>query len=332
MKVLLAVIVIVAAAWSAYWYVAQRSARAGFERWFAERRADGWQAEYASLTMAGYPNRVDATFEKPVLVDPDTGLGWEGTNFHIYALSYRPNQLIVSWPEQQKFFTPEASYLISSRDMGASIVMAPKPSLPLQRAHLVAKAMAVEAPDGTTTLDGLQMAVDLLPGATQDYRIGFNADGYAPPLPAGVTLQTGGQLPQQLDALRADLSISFTRPWDITALQDSRPQPTRIKVSLAEAKWGALELALAGDLQIDEAGLPTGALTLKARNWRDIVGLARQLGWLPAAWLDSAEKALGLAAQLSGNQRTLDLPLTFRPSGVSLGPVPLGPAPVLRLR
>lgn len=332
MKRLLVVILAGAAIWTGYWFVAMQSAQAGFEAWFEARRSEGWQAEYASMEINGFPNRVDTTFENPMLADPETGLAWEAPFFQIFALSYKPNHIIAIWPKSQRFSTPNTKYDIASENMRASLVMAPASKLPLERANLVAEAMAIGAGDITTTLEGVQIAVSRLEGAPQDYRLALNADGVMPPLPSSVTLRTGGTLPRKLDALRADMSVKFTRPWDLRALEQDRPQPVRIQIKLAEAKWGALELAMAGVLDVDDAGRPTGRLTIKARNWRDIILIAREMGWFPDRWIGHAEQALSLAAQLSGNTQTLDLPLDFKDGAMALGPVPLGAAPVIRLR
>ena len=143
MKRLLVVSVVGAALWSGYWLVAMRGAQAGFESWFAARRAERWQAEYAGLSVRGFPNRIDTTFDRPVLADPGTGLAWEAPFFQIFALSYRPNHVIAVWPGQQRLSTPQAKYDIASADMRASLVMAPEPALPLERGNLVAGALAV---------------------------------------------------------------------------------------------------------------------------------------------------------------------------------------------
>lgn len=332
MKRLLVIILLGAALWSGYWYVAARGARTGFEAWFEARRAEGWQADYTGLEIRGFPNRVDSTFDMPVLADPETGLAWQARFFQILALSYKPGHIIAVWSNSQSFSTPSAKYDIASENMRASIILAPKAKLPLKRANLVAEAMAITTNDSITTFDGVQLAISRREEATQEYRLAVNVDGLMPPLPPGITLQTGGTLPRRLDALRADLSVEFSQPWDLQALEESRPQPTQIKLKLAEAKWGGLELAMAGTLRIDNAGRPTGRMTIKARNWRDIIVLTRQFGWLPESWLGHVEQALSLAAQLSGNATTLDLPLDFKDGEMALGPIPLGPGPLIRLR
>lgn len=333
MKRLLIFIVIAGLGWSAYWYAAMTGTRSGFEAWFAARRAEGWQAEYTDLAIRGFPNRVDATFEGPALADPDSGLAWSAPFFQIFALSYRPNHVIAVWPETQRLATPLAHYDIASKDMRASLVMDTAATLPLERMNFVAGAMAITPDDGAiTTLDGMQAAVTRLPGAVSDYRFAINADGLTPALPDRVGLRTGGALPQRLDALRADLEVGFDAPWDISALSEARPQPRQIRLRLAEARWGRLELKLAGTLDVDHSGRPSGRLTVKAQNWRDILTLARDLGWIGSGWGERLEQGLSLVAQLSGNPETLDIPLDFTAGRVSLGPVPLGPAPVLRLR
>ncbi|WP_372614208.1 DUF2125 domain-containing protein [Aquicoccus sp.] len=330
MKRLLIFIIVAGLGWSGYWYAAMTGTRSGFETWFEARRAEGWQADYTDLAIRGFPNRVDATFENPALADPDSGLAWSAPFFQIFALTYRPNHVIAAWPETQRLSTPLAHYDITSKDMRASLVTEAAPSLPLERMNLVAGAMAITTNTGAvSTLDGVQAAVNRLPGATSAYRFAINADGLTPDLPDRVNLQA---VPRRLDALRADIEVEFDAAWDLSALSEARPQPRRVRLRLAEARWGQLELKLAGTLDVDRGGRPFGQLTVKAQNWRDILMLARDMGWIGSGWSERLEQGLSLAAQLSGNPETLDIPLDFANGRVSLGPVPLGPAPVLRLR
>ncbi|UYV38475.1 DUF2125 domain-containing protein [Rhodobacteraceae bacterium D3-12] len=332
MKRLLVIVIIIMTCWSVYWYVAMRGAKSGFESWFEARRAAGWQAEYSALEINGFPNRIDATFDKPVLADPATGLAWEAAFLQIFALSYKPNHVIMVWPKSQRLSTPLTHYNIASEDMRASVVMAPETSLPFERANLVAQAMAVTTKAGITTLGGVQVAASRLEGADSEYRLSANIDGLAPALSGPLTLRTGGALPRQLEALRVDATMKFDRPWDLSTIETGRPQPTRLKLRLAEAKWGDLELAMAGAVEIGVDGHLSGRITLKARNWRDIITILRQMNAVPDTWIDPLEQGLSLAAQLSGNQETLDLPLDFKNGQMALGPIPLGPAPVIRLR
>ncbi len=328
MKRLVVVIVVLSALWAGYWLVGSRAALSGFEGWFEARRADGWQAEYTDITLRGFPNRFDTTLTDPVLADPNTGLLWQANFLQIFALSYKPNHIITAFSEVQTIDTPHQHYDILSSDMRASMVMEPNTDLAFNRANLVSDAMTIirDAGGDTTYLDGLQVALTREDGA--NYRLAFNADGLTPALPAAIT----SDLPAKLSAFRADATLGFSKPWDISALEQARPQPRLIKLHLAEAKWGELQLEAAGELTVDRAGTPTGKITIKARNWREIVALARATKAAPDVLLDQVEQGLSLLAQLNGNAETLDIPLGFSGGFIKLGPVPIGPAPRLFIR
>ncbi|MEL6647716.1 MAG: DUF2125 domain-containing protein, partial [Pseudomonadota bacterium] len=77
---------------------------------------------------------------------------------------------------------------------------------------------------------------------------------------------------------------------------------------------------------------PEGEIVVKARNWRDILQMAVSSGTLNQSFADTLESGLSLISQMAGNPETLDIPLNFSGGRVRIGPVPLGPAPVLQLR
>ena len=333
MKRLLIVITVAATLWAGYWWIGASGVRAGFSSWFEARRAEGWVAETTGISVRGFPNRFDTTFADIRLADPETGWAWDAPFLQLFALSYRPNHVIAAWPTSQSLATPYQKFDITSVQMQASAVLGPSADLPLQRANLVADTLAITDEGGeTTAMTALRLAVERVTPDGSTYHLGWAADNLAPARAARLRLDAGGQLPQTLSAFRADIEATFDRPWDRSALEDARPQPTSLVVKLAEARWGDLELAVAGALDIDSAGRATGQMTVKARNWRDILAMARASGQLPDGLAGQLETGLSMLSQLSGNSQTLDVPLDFRSGRVFLGPVPLGRAPRLVLR
>ena len=333
MRALLTLIVIATLGWSGYWFVGQRGLEQAFGQWFDTRRAEGWVAETSDLSVLGFPNRFDTSFDDLALADPDTGLAWEAPFFQILTLSYRPNHVIAVWPDDQIIATPQDKFRVQSTDMRASLVIAPNTALAPERATLTAEFLRVAPlarPDDTTALTALTLAAERNDGAS--YRLGLSAEGLSPSTPWRARLDPKNTLPAQLAGLRADMTVSFDKPWDRTAIEDARPQPTHIKLDLADAAWGQLQLQAAGEVSVDAAGQPTGEITIKARNWRDILDLAVASGAVPESLAKTLESGLSMMAQMAGNQQTLDIPLGFRNGRVMLGPIPLGPAPVLHLR
>lgn len=337
MKALLGLLLLGAALWSGYWFVGASSVERGFDGWFAERRAEGWAADYGDLSVRGFPNRFDASFTGLVLADPATGLAWEAPFFQVLALSYRPNHVIAVWPREQLLATPEGKYRVENAEMRASVVLDPGADLALERTTLTAADLLVSpvSPAGGSGGAGastLSLAAERVEADAATYRLGLSAEGLKPAPDWRAAVDPEGRLPETFQAVRADLTVRFDRPWDRQAVEVARPQPREIRLRLAEARWGELELRLAGAVTVAEDGRPAGRITVKAQNWREVLDLAITAGAIPEAMAGTVEGALGLVAGLSGDPDTLDVPLDFRDGRMLLGPVPLGPAPVLALR
>jgi len=333
MRALLAVILVAATLWAGYWVIGSRATHSAFEGWLDARRAEGWAAETGSLGVQGFPSRFDVVFEDVILADPATGLAWEAPRFQIDALSYRPNHVIAVWPDEQLVATPEEKFRVESRDMRASLVIAPDTALAPRRMNLTADYLRVtpEArPGETTALSTLSLAVERQEGTA--YRLGLRAEGLTLAARARTRLDPEGRLPDRISGFNADVTATFDKPWDRTAIERARPQPTHLRVRLAEGRWGDLHLQAAGEVDVTPDGWPEGEITLKARNWREIVTILRSAGALPESMASSVEQGLGMMARLAGNPDTLDIPLGFGGGRMWLGPVPLGPAPRLRLR
>lgn len=334
MRILLTLIVIAATAWSGYWFVGSTGMTTAFESWLDARRGEGWVAEAADIETRGFPNRFDTSFTDIALADPDTGLAWEAPFFQILQLSYKPHHVIAVWPERQLIATPREKYEVASRDMRASIVTGANIRLPLERATLTAEKLSVTPVNAEqpTRAEALRLAAERVPAHPAKYRFGLAAEGLSPALDWRVKLDPAGTLPERFDAFKADLTVKFDKPWDRSAIEEARPQPREIDIRLAEASWGRLELQAAGQLTVDGAGVPEGEIVVKARNWRDILQLAVASDQISGGFADTLEDGLSLVSRMAGHPRTLDIPLTFQGGRVQLGPVPLGRAPVLRLR
>jgi hypothetical protein len=317
MKWLLGTVATLALAWSAFWGVSAWQARAAAEAWFEERAAAGWQAEYTDLRVAGFPNRVDLTIEGLALTDPDRGLAWRAPVFQAMQLVYRPGHLILAFAEDQVIETRGARYDVTADGLRASLAFAADGRL--VRAGFEAAVLNVDGPRGTTALAGLLGGVAATGAEIPTYQLGMTADAAA-----GSGSGVGDGL-----AIRADLG--FDAPWRRDAPERPTPQPTAIDLERAEYRTGDVWLRLAGAVEINERGAPSGEATLRAENWRAALDAAVSAGQIPQAFAEAAGDMLGLVAGLSGSPESLDLPLRFRNGQIWLGPVPVGAAPVIRL-
>lgn len=333
MQRLLYVIVLAAVGWAGFWLFESSMVKRAYTGWFEDRRAEGWAADVGDISVRGFPNRVDTTLNDVRLGDPGTGLAWSAPFLQIFRLSYQRDHVIVAWPNEQDLQLigpPERRVRIVSADMRASLVLVSGDDKALDRSNFEASGLAVTSETGGDwAAEKVNAALARQAGSETAYRLALTAEGVAPPAPSGLSI-TISDLPQTLSLLEADATLRFDAPLDRRAVEARRPQPVEIDIRRAAARWGEMDLLLAGKVALDAAGVPEGELTLRAENWRDMLKLAEAAGALPPALVVTLETGLEMIAGLSGRRETLDLPFSFENGRMALGPIPLGPAPKLR--
>ncbi|MDA5095222.1 DUF2125 domain-containing protein [Aliiroseovarius sp. KMU-50] len=333
MRKLIVITLVLAGLWAGYWWVGAGATERGYIGWLDERRAEGWVADYDSLRVQGFPNRFDMVAEGLSLADPDTGLAWDAESFQILTLSYKPNHLIAVWPGVQRLSTPDQKIDITSTDFKGSLVVDPSPNLPLNRASFVIEDLALtSSQDWIAKLGHANIATRQVEGQENAHELHFEAKNLVPASSFVQSLSPEGVLPPVFEGVTLKAKLGFDAPWDLLAIERARPQPTEIDLQLLTAKWGEMNLRMAGNVTIDAAGVPEGEITVKAENWRQMVTLAKSSGLLDPAFESTVMGALGLIAGLSGDPETIDVPLGFSGGYMTLGPLPIGRAPVVRLR
>ena len=217
--------------------------------------------------------------------------------------------------------------------MQASVVLDPSARLPLNRTNLVADTLTLQTRDGnTTTMAALRAAIEHLDSPDNSYRFAVETDDFALPVSLRGMIGASDNLPRAFSTLRAQFTVDFDAPWDLNAIEQKRPQPTHLDLTLIEARWGDLEIWLAGKADVDQAGHLSGKFTIKLRNWREILKMAVASGQIPQGLGTQIEKGLGFLSQMAGNPNTLDVPLDVRRGVAFLGPIAIGTIAPLRLR
>ncbi len=332
MRLLTKLIVAIAALWSAYLFGAGYLARGGIQAWFEARQTEGWQAEFSAISTGGYPFDLITQLDTPMLADPETGAAWRADLLTLESPAIWPGAMTVRFAQTpQTLAYLDQTVSLTATDMLAELHLAPGSSLELERMALTSGPWTVNGAGPLMAADTLVVSMTQQDVA-ETYDIEISADAFAPGEGLRGVLRGADQLPGTLETLRMEATVTFDKPWDRAALEEVRPQPRKIHLRLADAQWGQLRLQSAGELTMDDVGTPTGKIAIKADNWRDMLNMAEASGALSSSLRQSAETVLNLLAGLGGNPDALDLTLTFEDGFVSLGPLPLGPAPQIILR
>jgi len=323
MRLTLAISLILAVLWSGYWVVGWIGLERGIDRWAQDRRTEGLQIERSDARVRGFPSRFDTTLSDPKLTDPRTGWAWEGPFFQLLALSYRPNHLIAVWPNTHTLFTPRDRYEIAHDQARASLVFAGT-DLRVDRTTFVIDKLSLGAADWALEAGAVRFATRSSEATEFAHDIGLAIERLRPARGLKDRLDPTGELPETIGTLRLDAVLGFDAAWDRFALKNRKPRPTSLTLRTARATWGGLDLRITADLALDDFGLASGRITLKATNWRRILELLERGKITKPGLLPVIEGMLEAQAAYSDAPNTLDLPITVTRGRMSVGVIPFG--------
>lgn len=318
---LIALVTAAALLWSGWWLVASTLALRATEAGVETLRADGWDIAYDKLSIAGFPNRFDTTVEAPRVTTPDGAVAFAAPFFQVFALSYRPNHLIAIAPPEMAFETPRGRIEITSGDLRGSVVGSGLSEPVLMRFTLAGRSVGIGAGDLGVTLDTGQIATRQAGSdAVHDVALTLSGLALSPALPA--LTDPGGVLPAAIETVSADAQATLT---DAVGMGLS-PRLAALDVRAASLAWGDLRLDVEGRLDVAADGTPEGVLTLRAEGWSQALRLAVGLGLIAEQRLPLLTAGLGGMADGDG---ALTLDLVLADGQMTLGSIPLGPAPRL---
>lgn len=333
MRKLLLIPVVLGLLWVGYWFVGAMVLDRAVTGWIDARGREGWVANYDDVTVTGFPTRFQTLVRDVELADPVTGVAWTAPDFRFTAQSARPNEITAIWPARQTVATPIERIEITSDRMQGRIGFAPNTALELRSSDIALQNVALASTLGwSAALESGVLRTSSSDVAADAHDILFEASGLRLAETVRGRIDPARMLSERIDGLRLQAWVDFDAPWDRFAIEDGRPQITAIRIDDLRATWGQLDLRAAGAVTVDVDGVPEGEVIVKATNWREMLDVAEAAGAIPPSVRSGLERGLGFLARLSGPSETLDVPLTFRGGLVTLGPIPLGPAPRIVLR
>ncbi|MEM7721912.1 MAG: DUF2125 domain-containing protein [Pseudomonadota bacterium] len=333
MKKLLGLVVICIAAAGGLWFAGAAATERVIEGWLSDRRAEGWVITYDSLETTGFPTEFRTTFETLNMADPGTGLAWRLPDLTMTQGALQPDRVRVDWPAEQFVATPFGRVTLAADLFRSDLDVQPARDMALDAARTELDGLRLESAEGwqVTATRGL-IDVTRQDEAEATYDATLDARDLTLPGDLVTRLDPGNLLPDAIEVLRYAAVMEFDRPWDLSALEDARPQPTRIALAEARADWGVMRFRATGTLDIADGGRATGEIAIRAENWRAMLNVAESAGVLTSGQRSTAEGAIGFIAGLSGNPDHIEGNLWFEDGFAFFGVIPIGEAPRLILR
>lgn len=307
-------------------------------RWMDDRRADGWVANASDISVGGFPLRFTTLFEDVELADPGTGLAWSVASLEFQQDVFRLDRIAARWPATQTIASPFERLTVASPNaedlhLTAMLDVQPTNRFALDAMTAETGALHVTSSEGWETRwqEGT-LNVARVEGADATYDVAALAAAMVPPQAWRARLDPAGLLPETIQFAEVRATATFDAPWDMDAIERARPQVTELDIDDVSMAWGDMLFRATGTLDVTPGGIPEGELSVRAENWAAMVDLANNAGLMPDRIRATAEAMLQVLAGMTGRPENIDATLTFSNGRMFVGPLPIGPAPSLRLR
>ncbi len=329
MRKLLFVLLTLSALWSGYWFAGSSVIRTAAEDWFAAQGAQGITAEKTGLTVAGFPNRFDLTVDGVRYANPALGIGWRAPFAQVFAMTWKPWHVIAALPPEQVITLPDQEITLGSDRFRASLRAGVSTNLPLAMAVVEADSFNARSTGGWGIgADRTVLSLGVAAGVLQAYDIAVDVAGLAPDPALLQRLVPDGSLPPTLAVVKLRATATLTAPLDRHA-GETRPRLAAFDLTETLVTWGEVSITATGSIAPDDKGIAAGRIEFTVANWRRIMPLIVASGAVKPELAKTVETMLGNLAQQSGDPEVLKLPLVLKDGWMSIGPLPLGPAPVL---
>lgn len=324
------IVTVLVLALAGWWWIATTGLLRSIEAVLDTQRRAGLEVSVASMTRSGFPLQIASRLEQVSLTDPAAQTNLRLPRISVASPVYWPGDATVRLPADPITATsPQGMFTLTSDGAQAAIELHPGPALQLEALSGTSSAIALDL-EQDRVFSVQEVSAEVMQGLkAESYDIGLTLSGFA----LGDKIRTALQMPSQPEArfgpIVADMTVTFDRPWDRSALAATRPQPRIVTIEQMTASWAAIGIRLGGELTVAAGGIPSGALRVQVQNWQQIFELAVSTGAIPAEWRSTTERVLGA---MSDAQGALDLNVTVERGQMRLGFLPLGTVPPLIIR
>jgi len=331
MRKLIALALLIASLYGGYWFVGSTQVETRLTKALQDANDGPYEVDYTSLKTRGFPSRFDTTVTDFTFADPATGTTWAAPFFQLFALAYRPNEVIAVFPPEQTIGLAGQTYTIFTNDMRASGKVRPNTALAFQNATITLDNPRIRSEAGAElAMASALAAMRLTPDTTQTYDAFVEGRSIVLPHDIRRFLDPQSQLPPIVQNLRFDSDLTLSAPIALNTTDAETLQITGLSITELALTWGDIAITAIGDLAPNATGAMDGSITITTRNWERIVDLGIANGIIEANRRFLVTEIVRNLDETPHIDDTLTLTLSLADGQIALGGFTLGPSNILR--
>ena len=326
--------VVVAAAYTGYWYFASSRVEQLVERTAAGEYL-AVRVIYGKVAVTGFPFSIRLRLEAPDIVAEHAQVRWrsDAAIIEIQPWNLRRYRLALVGPHIVELGKLQGLHRLDVASERVVVVAEIGGDGALAGAMLDLSDLRITNNDGqrASTIAKLEIRISgVSPMETEPldptYEMSISAD--AVDIPALDVQPLGSRIKKVRAGFKLLGEIS---KYDKVAVDAWRQAGGTVEVQWLQAVWGALDLRTVGTAALDDELRPLAAMTADIRGFAEALQALAAAGVISTTVARTGSMALGLIATPSsdGSPSVLTVPLTAQDGGLYLGPVRLARLPTL---
>ena len=240
------------------------------------------------------------------------------------AKSYQPNRINLDLSDPHSISGSIGSLEIDAELADLSVLFKPNLQLSLGNLEALFKNLVLSF-DGLADaeIETMSARIDASANTEKSYQVTAQIEN----LDLSNILVGLGSDHQTFQNISLSAEVELSRPLDRLALAGGSPQVQTLLVHEALINYGETSVLLDAKLVLNKLGTLNGNTNFTVQNWKNLFGLAKNLGYVEPDLEEFFHSILINLANQDGSEDTLTIPLTITNNTISYGVLTLGVLP-----
>ena len=309
--------------WTGYWTAFAYAIERGIALASGDPQISGSAAQFQVASITGYPQSFSIGITEIEIGTKDS-FTWATQEVLVEAKSYQPNRINLDLSDPHSISGSIGSLEIDAELADLSVLFKPNLQLSLGNLEALFKNLVLSF-DGLADaeIETMSARIDASANTEKSYQVTAQIEN----LDLSNILVGLGSDHQTFQNISLSAEVELSRPLDRLALASGSPQVQTLLVHEALINYGETSVLLDAKLVLNKLGTLNGNTNFTVQNWKNLFGLAKNLGYVEPDLEEFFYSILINLASQDGSEDTLTIPLAITNNTVSYGALTLGVLP-----